>query len=612
MTTTSVPAIERMRVPLPRQFDLNRHKGALMTALAKDHGDGWELDSIEGSTAVVSRQSTVTTVTASTTRPHSFDVKLPGGTKPADGERFSTRLADQYAEHDVVMTRFEPFLGRATLSRLDEATLRCRGAVSVALGVKAWDVQVVPRTDGGFELELPRSYVSSKHYDKLYEVATDVVGTVGWRVKVKPQSLTAVLIPGDPPVFPPVVPYPLETLGDGDWDHTTLGVLLPDEGEGAGSDEVLDWTASAWALIAGTPGSGKTNLLNSLIAQQVSAGASLVICDESSKAVDFAWARTFVRDGGWGCDSEAHVVTALALVYEEGQRRAKILGDQGVVNWLDLPMRERFKPIFIVVDELSALTVSDPVPKGVPKDHPIVVEINQLNFLRALIGRFINKIIAEQRFVGIRMVLSTQVTNATTGLPPSLKNKIGHRVLAGTNPSKTARNQAFNDESSVVEVPDHVQSSGSRGRGVGVADLEGHTSVVFKSYFATTADYGNKLRTLGAPTTTRPAPTAAEVAKHAPDLVEEEEAEERSKVAKPRSSSSTPSGKPLDPKFGPALDPETGEPLTGFAKANAARHELAKDDKTPAAAAASAASAPMCPACDKPIDLSTGECGCTW
>lgn len=597
-------------MPLPVGFDPARHVGGLLRQVTeKTAKDGWRLSSIDGNQAILVRQAAVTTVTAATERRNSFDVRLPVGTKPTDGDKLAASLADTYSEYDVVMTRFEPYLGWATLTRMDEGSLRCRGAAAVALGVKPWDVQVtpVPATQGGgYRLGLPKSYVSSKHYEKLIEVATDVVGTVGWRVRVNAQGLSAQFVPGDPPLFPEIVPYPISDLGSGRVDLTPLGVTLPEEGVGTGLVEVLDWAASAFGLVAGTPGSGKTVLLNGLIAQQLAEGASVCVVDDQAKAVDFQWCKPFLREHGWGCDSEAHAVTTLALVYEEGQRRAKVLSEKGISNWLNLPAGERFQPIFVVVDELSALTVTDPVPKGVPKDHPVVVEINQTNFLRALISRFINKIVAEMRFVGIRMVLSTQVTNASTGLPPSMKNKIGHRVLAGSNPSRPARNQAFNDESGVVDVPEHVRSSGAHARGVGVADLEGRASTVYKSFYADEQDYAARLRELGIPTNKKPAPTDAQVAEHAPDLSAEVGVPDRSEAPRgdfPPSGQPPPAGSPFG--AGPTLTGADGEPLRGAAAA-------AKGLKTASAAPGTPRAGPVCPACEKPIDTTTGDCGCRW
>jgi hypothetical protein len=59
---------------------------------------------------------------------------------------------------------------------------------------------------------------------------------------------------------------------------------------------------------------------------------------------------------------------------------------------------------------------------------PVPAGFQQTGHMRALIGRSMNKIVAELRFVGVRMIISNQVTNQSTGQPPSMKSKLGHRV----------------------------------------------------------------------------------------------------------------------------------------------------------------------------------------
>lgn len=121
------------------------------------------------------------------------------------------------------------------------------------------------------------------------------------------------------------------------------------------------------------------------------------------------------------------------------------------------------------------------------------------------------------------MILSSQVATNNTGIGPSLKAKIGHKILQGPNPSKSARTQAFNDESAVPVVPVNVKSEAKVAKGVGVAELEGTEPAVYKTYFATTTDYLAALTKLGVPTTVRPAPTASEIARHTPSLDDEQE-----------------------------------------------------------------------------------------
>lgn len=587
--------LERVKVTLPMGFDPRRHGAALLAIVVDKHGEGFEIESVDlaSSTAYATRGAAITEVTRQE-KSDSFDVRLARDTKPSDGAKAAARFEDRHPGY--YMTAFEPFLGKATLSRLSDDEARCRGAVATALGVKPWDVNVKQALDGGFDLVLPKTYLGSKHDTKLTEVAETIVGAPGWYITTNPQVTppTARLIPSTPPTFPEVYPTPMKRLGRGDIDRVPFGRVLPRNGEDHGPEVAIDWTDSAWVLLAGTPGSGKSVALNAILADALSNGSELVVVDDQSKAVDFEAFKPFVRDHGWGCDSLEHAAAALGLVREEGKRRAAVLKDMGLNNWLDMPKSKRFKPILIVFDEVSAVLVPDPPLKGIPKDHPIFLENQRINVAKALIGSFSTKIIAELRFVGIRMIMSTQATNANTGVGPSTRTKMGHFILQGVNPSKAARNQIFADETSVPTVPENVKSGGKRARGVGVCDLGGQAPVVYKTYFASPNDYASALRSLGVPTTSRPSPTAAQIDQFLPSLDEGDEAghgggrrDGRGNEGPGGHDISPVSGRTLaeigaemgDPNAGWDTDPESGKRLTGFQRSNAARSAVVRGAK---------------------------------
>ncbi len=113
-----VAVTERVTVRLPDGFDPDRHAAALARLIADRHGAGFEVVSIDpaGRTAYATRQVAITEVSADRAAADSFQVRLARGTKP-DGERLAAKLAEQNPGFE--MTAFEPFLGRATLSRLD-------------------------------------------------------------------------------------------------------------------------------------------------------------------------------------------------------------------------------------------------------------------------------------------------------------------------------------------------------------------------------------------------------------------------------------------------------------------------------------------------------------
>ncbi|MGL5823677.1 MAG: hypothetical protein ACRCYU_02275, partial [Nocardioides sp.] len=375
---------------------------------------------------------------------------------------------------------------------------------------------------------------------------------------------------------------------------TPFGHKLARPGGAEGEEIVVDWRASGSLVVSGLANGGKSVLVTALLADRVSNGAYLACLDTAEKAVDFARFKSLCAVPGtagkliptWGCDSLPHTVAVLAMLCEEGKARAKVLAEIGVNNWLDMPDDKRFRPIFIIADEYEALVSKTPEPKALPADHPIRVEIAEENIAHDLIAYYTNRLVKEFRFVGLHVLISTQVSNATTGLPPSLKGKIGHFALCGSTPSEAARKQAFPDEKAVPRVPEHIATAGPVALGTGSAKIEGAGSAVFKSYFASIREYADALKALGVDryTETQVTPTAAQIDEYMPRL--DDGSGHENDAPTPRGGGErAPSGRPAaevraamgDDAWD--VDPETGEKLTGYAKANAARAAAAKGER---------------------------------
>jgi replicative DNA helicase len=1090
--------IERITLKLPANFDPGRHLRALEKLVADKYGDKFELESIDpiAGTAFATRHVAVTEVNAGEQTEDRFEVRLPMGTKPSDGEKIAARLEDQHPGY--VLAAFEPYLGRALLARLTPAEQRCRGALAVAFGVPPWDVQVAGRKDGGFDVVLPPVYVPSKHDARLNEVATLVVGQEGWHVETDPKALTASILPGEPPSFPAVLPYPFKkTVARDDWSHVPIGQVLGRTGGEAGPELVTDTTVVPHGLVSGLTGAGKLlrldtrvpvplserfpdgwatvgtleigdsvysadgsltkivgfsdqvvedeyevhfdtgqdvrcgpshlwlashhvsrvgytpsgrrktsrgieriaekdgrlralahatepgafatirsiaatadmdpasvwkvllargipsesvkcdvggrqtvnrylsseaflamrehassdwdmqvpsmnqiseswltareifalcgvgdptrdqlrqlrslmqrwlvtkktvledisstkrvlafplgeallalaeastagvkekmplesvvstaemfntqlyegnrsnwavklpvaiagvetdlpippyvlgawlgdgtsrngeftsgcsdactdefgltdsehllgelevysshtlreptkigtvglrvqlreagvlnnkhippiylrasfdqrlallqglmdtdgtvstrgtceltlsderliynalELIRSLgIKATISSGQSaitekdpghpgrrrrrvvgtrwrvhftttlpvfrlprklarmnlktrettrwlyitkivksspqrmrclrvahpshlvlvedfipthnsvlltvlatgalargweLCIVDAVKGGVDFTAFQQFVRSSGWG-DDLSSACCVLQLVYDEGQRRKKLIQQAGVQKWTQLPVSAGLRPVLVIVDELTSLVAPEPTPKGVAKDNPLVVEVAERNLLKATILNTIGKIARELRFTGISLVVGTQVASTSTGIPTELRANLGMKVLLGGKPTDNNRRLALNDPDAVPRVPlNIVDDATGAARGVGVFEIEGRPSGVVKVLFANPAECATYLRALGVPTTDRPRPTPAEIARHTPSL------EAGTGIEDPaRAGDRSPSGNRPEP----TRDPETGEVLHGFAKANEQRRRL--------------------------------------
>ena len=81
-----------------------------------------------------------------------------------------------------------------------------------------------------------------------------MVGRDGRYVEVDSRRLTASIVPGEPPTFPAVLPYPLDLLGRGDPSMLRLGRALPAPGHDDGPEVRIDWSAQSFLLLAGMPG----------------------------------------------------------------------------------------------------------------------------------------------------------------------------------------------------------------------------------------------------------------------------------------------------------------------------------------------------------------------
>jgi len=503
---------------------------ALRKQIADAYGSGWEIDSLDlvAGKASASRQVEVTQVeqTSSEGR-ESIQVKLPRTTKPSDGDKTAAKLESSYEGY--TLTQFEPFLGFAVMEKLTPAAIRARGALSVALGVKPWEVQIADTVSGGFAFTLPRTYVPSKHDDKMQEVAEAVVGREGWFVRVNAQDLTAELVPSSPPTFPPVLAYPFGkavpayNAAAGDWARIPIGERLPKLGSNTGEPLATDFLANPMMQISGVTGGGKGVLLTALAAGALARGWELGLVDAVKGGVDFATSIVpFVKPGFFAEDLE-QACTVVAMAYEEGQRRKKLIKQHGVQKFTQLPDPPR--PLMIIVDEATSLLLTSPVPKGIDKGSSLALEITNRNLLMGTTLEWMGKIARELRFVGVSLVLSTQVASATVGIPTELRANLGAKFLMGASPTPGNRRLALAAPDAVPEVPRNVATDeGGAARGVGVFEREGSAPGVFKAYFSPPEQFGVWLGKLGVQKTATPNPSASQIARYTPSL--EQEADE--------------------------------------------------------------------------------------
>lgn len=575
---------QRIKMPKFDETNAVHVQKAIEYATSQTGIDGWEFKTFDQATqeVVLIRRAlmhTVVTDDGATAHRATRKIELKSGTKPSEAEKIAAEFESDPANAGYYMTEFQPFLipAWARLTKLTDKELVCRGAIATALTVKPWDVQVETTRGGGFRVTLPTKYVPSRHDDKLQEVAESLVGSLGWYWDPQPTKRTGSIVPSSLPTFAETISYPKELL-----PHPSLGIIPPlpvGEALAARGDRpneiiYLKHGDGPHTQLGGTTGAGKSVTLSTLIASAIAGGAELAIADLPSKAVDFdAW-RPFVRPGGWGCASFEENATMLEALYKEGQDRAKLLSRYAVKNTTELPadVQKVTRPILVVVDEMTGLFAMATVPKALPDTHHLVISATAGNLARELIIQYLEKIAAELRFVGIHLLTATQVASTQTGISTAFRTNLPNKLMLGARATMNNRKLILRDPQGSPQVPTHIAENGSIARGVGVAELEGREPVVFKSFYASDAELIGMLADRGIAghpsgqldTITRPDPRA--VLALFPALAELKQAE-----AEKSQQSFDDSNRTLEDW---EIDPDTGKPLTGFARANAARHAV--------------------------------------
>lgn len=425
----------------------------------------------------------------------------PADQKPTAGDRIA-RVWEQRL--GMSMTRFEPYEGRAVFERLTAEQARARLMLADAWGIKPWDVQVSPRADGGWHCQLAPSIVfKPSKMDAATRQAAISIGRYGWTYEADAKHGVVDIIPGEPPTFLKTHPYPFDRLGQPeDRDHTPFGVKLPARGGDHTVYEpaVIDWTESSFVLVGGEGGSGKSVLVNGMLASIIAQRPELSIIDLSNKATDYYWCRPWVTPGHWGCESivqAAGVLNRLVDEIEHGER-AQVWKRNAWQNWLDIPKwaKQQYPLHYIVIDEYSSLVDEAQTVRSIPNPEKTLPAV----FGSLFTGQAENdiktrtlRLLRTARAQGYRLILISQTINDRSGLGPTTRDLFGQRIAMGPNPSESLMKGVFHDLASLPEIPENLAVEGVT-KGVGRAEFTGQPSCVFKTCYAGDSQYSDTYR----------------------------------------------------------------------------------------------------------------------
>ncbi|MGW9111868.1 FtsK/SpoIIIE domain-containing protein [Microbacterium sp. NPDC055683] len=282
------------------------------------------------------------------------------------------------------------------------------------------------------------------------------------------------------------------------WADIPLG--LTPEGIAAGQDLTL----SPHSLVVGPTNSGKTVALVSDAARRLACGHDLIIIDVSRKrGVDYKLLEPFAR--GFA-RRVPEAVVALNRVNDEGERRSAVLGRLGMSKLEDVPLevreREGMRPLTVVIDEVAALLGPVAIPKGLPKNDPLVVTATELATQKEILRALLAVIARELRFVGIHLVLALQrpdvtIFGATGG---EMRDNLTHRVQLvppGKPVSQTALAMLFPADMAADVYSEQQRFDDGKSRGLAVIAAEDGGVTAVRVAYAPQAQVAELLTSLG-------------------------------------------------------------------------------------------------------------------
>lgn len=504
---TVVPAAGEQAVLLPGGYDDLRDRARL---IAKLHG------AIPGDPQVQTllwspdraRCAAVVVQGVPSWRPRGEARAIPEGVR--DAAAVDARLR----ETGQCLLAFDPPAHRMLVGNLAPFELALRDRLAGVLKKSPWDLRlstrwaVDPDTGEGVlhEVIMPNAPVLAEDSGKARERWTTIAqGTVGghsgWRAEVDGVSQTVTLTAGAAldlperaePMWALMDSLPRETLA-----FATDGFQRP---------VTIDLATNGGSLVAGKQGSGKSVLLQILLYNALISDIDIAIVDPVKGGSDFAVFESFVRPGGWGCESYDEALSVVEGIYAEGLRRKALHKKYGVGKWSELPAEviesENVRPIFLVVDEATSLVQPDFVPKSLAPSDQRRAAIEERNGTKELIVSELAKIARELRAVGVRPVLGTQRYEANAFGGGGLRANLGNRILMGRANAASIQ-MAVEDPGDMAEayMMAHGQEAASgsdAGLGIGragrgVAEIDGRGHVPLQAWYASQNDLAAALR----------------------------------------------------------------------------------------------------------------------
>jgi hypothetical protein len=422
----------------------------------------------------------------------------------AEGQRFNAPQLDAFARSRglrvVELREADREVVVASLSPLVQS-VRARLASLLNAPEHAVELAITTATGGRIEtVEISRYPNMGTDPVRRRETFQQLIGSIpggstGWTVTEDAVRGQVTLTYGDPRVLPKLVPG--EELLPAAIDASKWA-RLPLGRNDAGAGVSLNLASGPHVAVSGETGSGKTIALRQIMLGALAAGFDVVVVDPVKKAAGLKSLTPWTR--GIFTKSVPEAAAVLTAVYSEVRRRVDLIDSVDGENWMDLPAGS-VKPLLVVIDEFAALAESEGAkPPGIPADHPIMIEWQEMAFARATIKSTVKKISREARSAGVHLVLSGQQFYAET-IDSQTRANLGTvvQLIAPTKPpSKGILSMLFPGDRA-DDAMGEVDALNDGSKGLGIVYVDGGAVQGIRVGFVDKEDLAAYCERLGVP-----------------------------------------------------------------------------------------------------------------
>lgn len=431
--------------------------------------------------------------------------------KPDDIRVLATSVSQKYPQHSLV----EVTPTSAVFARLTPpvATLRARFTRDLGLTATPWDVEIrvlwatdtatdgtktarldhvharINKTlglDAGRRLTTLQGLLSSiPGANPDWGIMENLDGSVLFSYRKRRQLPTRV---NALDILP-------KTLAEGRFDTVNIGV------DADGAVVSMDTIGIPHVAIAGSSGAGKTVQLRTFCVGLLAAGWDLIGIDTGKYLAGMEPLKKHARLWFTEKDNVVEAAVILTAVYREVSRRAQLIAEHGCEKWQNLPPELGIRPIALLIDEAAALLRTPTNPGPVPDGHPLKEEYKKKVVARATAMNMLEKIAAEARSAGVKLILSTQIFRSDL-VDTNIRNLL-NGVLMMINPVKPPDRiemQFLMGTFAADAIDEAARLSDGRSPGLGITySDEGGGVRGYRSGYLDKDDVGPYLASLGLP-----------------------------------------------------------------------------------------------------------------